>query len=331
RKPGTEQSWVAPEWAWAWPANRRLMYNRASADPEGNPWSERKRYVWWDAEAGKWAGEDVPDFIPDRPPDYRPDENASGIDTISGTDPFIMQADGKGWLFAPTGLLDGPLPTHYEPQESVVENILYGQNCNPARMQWDRRDNPYHRGFADERFPYAITTYRLTEHHTAGGMTRWLSWLSELQPEMFCEVSPELAAERDLTNGGWATITTARGEIEARVLVSRRIPSLKIKGRTIHQIGLPYHWGSKGLSRGDAVNELISFVADPNVSIQESKALTGNIEAGRRSKMRRAVTSGPLAAVPASSDVDRDLPHVRDRKVGSHGIEATEAQEGQQT
>ncbi|HCP61376.1 MAG TPA: formate dehydrogenase, partial [Actinobacteria bacterium] len=132
--------------------------------------------------------------------------------------------------------------------------------------------------------------YRLTEHHTAGGMSRWLSWLSELQPEMFCEVSPKLAEERGLTNGGWATITTARGEIECRVLVTQRIPDLKIKRRTIHQIGLPYHWGGSGLSRGDAVNELISFVADPNVHIQESKALTGNIEAGRRSRRRRVVT-----------------------------------------
>jgi formate dehydrogenase major subunit len=130
--------------------------------------------------------------------------------------------------------------------------------------------------------PYVVTTYRLTEHHTAGGMTRWLSWLAELQPEMFCEVSPELAAERGLSNGGWATISTARTEIEARVLITERLRPLRIKGRVIHQIGLPYHWGSKGLVRGDSANDLISFVADPNVSIQESKALTGNIRVGRR-------------------------------------------------
>jgi formate dehydrogenase major subunit len=143
-----------------------------------------------------------------------------------------------------------------------------------------------------------ITTYRLTEHHTAGGMTRWLSWLAELQPELFCEVSPELAADRGLRNGGWATISTARAEIECRVLVTDRVRPLVLgkDRRTVHQIGLPYHWGSKGLSRGDAVNELISFVADPNVSIQESKCLTGNIEPGRRSRGRRVVTSGPLAA-----------------------------------
>jgi formate dehydrogenase major subunit len=113
-------------------------------------------------------------------------------------------------------------------------------------------------------------------------MTRWLSWLAELQPEMFCEVSPELAAERGLSNGGWAVIQTARTEIEARVLVTERLRPLRIKGRVIHQIGLPYHWGSKGLVRGDSANDLISFVADPNVSIQESKALTGNIRSGRR-------------------------------------------------
>ena len=178
--------------------NRRLMYSRASADPEGKPWSERKRYVWWDEEKKTWTGYDVPDFIASRPPSYRPPPDASGTATISGIDPFIMNSDGKGWLFAPAGLLDGPLPTHYEPMESPVQNLLYRQQCNPARLEWIRKGNPYHLAFGDPRFPYVITTYRLTEHHTAGGMSRWLSWLSELQPEMFCEVSPELAAERGL-------------------------------------------------------------------------------------------------------------------------------------
>jgi formate dehydrogenase major subunit len=330
RKPGSEQSWVAPEWGWAWPHNRRILYNRASADPEGKPWSERKKYVWWDAEQEKWTGEDDPDFIPDRPPSYRPDDGAEGTDTISGIDPFLMQGDGKGWIYAPNGLLDGPLPTHYEPQESICENPLYGQQCNPARMEWQRKDNPYHRAHGDSRFPYVITTYRLTEHHTAGAMTRWLSWLSELQPEMFCEVSPELAAENGLTNGGWATITTARGEIEARVLVTRRVPPLKVRGKIVHQIGLPYHWGSRGLVTGDAANELISFVADPNVSIQESKALTGNIEPGRKSKGRRVVTS----ARPVEEAVEqtaRDKVVVGHRQAGVHGIETGQSQAGEQT
>ncbi len=323
KKPWTEQTWVAPEWAWSWPSNRRILYNRASADPEGRPWSERKRYVWWDEEQGTWTGHDTPDFIVDRPPSYRPGKRARGKDTIAGTDPFIMQADGKGWLYAPNGLLDGPLPTHYEPQESVCQNALYEQQCNPARVEWDRKDNPYHRAFDDPRYPFVITTYRLTEHHTAGGMTRWLSWLAELQPEMFCEVSPKLAREKGLTNGGWATVSTARGEIECRVLVTDRIPPLRVgkKRQLIHQIGLPYHWGTKGLVRGDATNELIAFVADPNVSIQESKCLTGNIEPGRRSRHRRVVTSGPLGPdVPPANG--RDLPQVGERPRGKHGVEA---------
>jgi len=334
RRPGREQSWVAPEWGWAWPANRRMLYNRASADPEGRPWSERKKYVWWDETEKRWTGADVPDFIVDRPPSYRPAEGAKGLDTIGGADPFVLQADGRGWLFASNGLLDGPLPTHYEPQESVLENPLYGQQCNPARMEWRRRDNPYHRPWNDPRFPFVITTYRLTEHHTAGAMSRWLSWLSELQPEMFCEVSPELAREKGLTNGGWATISTARAEIEARVLVTERIPPIRLKRRVIHQIGLPYHWGSKGRVRGDAANELIGFVGDPNVSIQESKALTGNIEAGRRSRGRRVVTSGPLVPrIPGPEE--RDLPVVRDKlrdkPVGHHGIAESKAQQSEES
>jgi formate dehydrogenase major subunit len=290
RKPGREQSVVAPEWGWAWPANRRLLYNRASADPAGKPWSERKRYIWWDAALGLWTGEDEPDFIKDRPPTYRPKPGEHGVKAISGIDPFIMQADGKGWIYAPSGLVDGPLPTHYEPQESVAENALYRQQCNPLRKEYRRPDNPYHRAYDDPRYPFVLTTYRLTEHHTAGGMSRWLSWLGELMPEMFCEVSPELAAERGLQHGGWATVSTARGDIECRVMVTLRLRPLRVRGRLIHHIGLPYHWGHSGLVRGDPANDLIGFVADPNVWIQESKALTGNIRPGRRAAGRRVPT-----------------------------------------
>ena len=169
------------------------------------------------------------------------------------------------------------------------------------------------------RFPYVLTTYRLTEHHTAGGMTRWLSWLSELQPEMFCEVSPELAAEKGLTNGGWATIRTrARRDRGARAGDRRGCGRCASAGRMVHQIGLPYHWGSKGLVRGDSANELISFVADPNVSIQESKALTGNIEPGRR---QRTPASRAPGVAPRDDAADRrDLPHARGKRAGKHGV-----------
>jgi formate dehydrogenase major subunit len=131
-------------------------------------------------------------------------------------------------------------------------------------------------------FPFVATTYRLTEHHTAGGMSRFLPYLSELQPAMFCEVSPELATKRGLEHLGWATILTARNAIEARVLVTKRMPTLQVQGVRVHQVGLPYHWGPNGISTGDAANELTSLALDPNTHIQEVKALTCDIRPGRR-------------------------------------------------
>jgi formate dehydrogenase major subunit len=285
RKPGSEQSWVAPEWGWAWPANRRILYNRASADPEGKPWSERKAYLWWDAGAKRWTGHDVPDFPVTTPPDYQPPEGAEREDAIAGTEPFIMQADGRSWLYVPAGLTDGPLPAHYEPQESPVANLLYHQQANPARQVFPHRLNrlaPSDGQPGADVFPYVFTTYRLTEHHTAGGMSRWLPYLSELQPEFFCEVSPALAAERGLEHLGWATIVNPRGVIEARVLVTERMRPVRVGGRTVHQIGLPYHWGGNGLSTGDSANELLPITLDPNVHIQPTKASTCDIQPGRR-------------------------------------------------
>lgn len=287
RKPGREQNLTALDWGWAWPANRRILYNRASADPDGRPWSERKRYVWWDEAQQKWVGEDVPDFEATKPPSYRADPAQGGPAGLAGDDPFVMQADGKGWLFTPKGMLDGPLPTHYEPQESPVRNPLYAQQSNPARKVFPRKDNLWSPSAGEpgsEVYPFVFTTYRLTEHHTAGGMSRWLPYLAELQPEFFCEVSPELAAERGLENGGWATIVSARAAIEARVLVTERMTPLVIGGRTIHQVGLPYHWGvgSDAIVSGDAANDLLGVALDPNVQIQESKAGSCDIIAGRR-------------------------------------------------
>ena len=288
RKPGHDQSWVAPEWGWAWPLNRRILYNRASADPQGRPWSERKAYVWWDESAGKWTGHDVPDFPLTKDPAYRPEPGTGGPEGLAGDDPFIMQADGKGWLYAPAGLLDGPMPAHYEPQESPVRNPFYSQQANPTRQVFKRKDNPSNPsgdGPGSDVFPFVFTTFRLTEHHTAGGMSRWSPYLAELQPEFFCEVSPELARERGLDNAGWATIVTARTAIEARVLVTERIRPLVIDGRQVHQIGLPYHWGVGGggaIVSGDSANDLLGVTLDPNVHIQESKASTCDIQPGRR-------------------------------------------------
>ncbi|GAA1825231.1 molybdopterin-dependent oxidoreductase [Nesterenkonia flava] len=287
RKPGQEQDEIAAEWAWAWPANRRVLYNRASADPEGRPWSERKKYVWWDAETQRWTGKDVPDFPVDLAPDSRPDPDAGGVAALAGDDPFIMQADGKGWLFAPNGVVDGPLPTHYEPPESPIDNPLYRQQSNPARVTFPRKDNllaPSAAQPGSEVYPYVFTTYRLTEHHTAGGMSRFLPYLSELQPEMFCEVSPELAEELGLEPYGWATIISPRSAIEAKVFITERMTSLTIDGRRVHQVGLPYHWGrgSEAVVEGDAANDLLGLSLDPNVHIQGSKAAQCAVRPGRR-------------------------------------------------
>jgi formate dehydrogenase major subunit len=286
RVPGSEQSWVAPRWGWAWPNNRRLLYNRASADPDGNPWSDRKRYVWWDDDAGRWTGHDVPDFTATMRPDHRPPRDARAEDALRGDAPFVMQADGQGWLFAPSGLVDGPLPAHYEPHESPFINLLYRQSSNPVRDQYPRpADNPYHPTGDEpgaEVFPFVMTTYRVTEQHTAGAMSRTVPYLAELQPEMFCEVSPQLAAERGLEHGGFATVISARAAIEARVLVTDRMAPLVVQGRTVHQVGLPYHWGGRGLSVGDSANDLFPIVLDPNVHIQEVKAATCDIRPGRR-------------------------------------------------
>ena len=289
RKPWREQSWVGSEWAWAWPANRRILYNRASADPEGRPWSERKALVWWDAERRAWTGHDVPDFQLDKPPSYRPSPQATGPDAIAGHEPFIMQADGRGWLYAPSGVADGPLPTHYEPQDSPVRNLLHHHQRNPARQTYRHERNRYHPDPGDPGaavFPFVLTTYRLTEHFTAGGMSRWTPYLSELQPELFCEVSPELAALRGLEHAGWATIVSARGAIEARVQVTDRMTPLRIDGRVVHQVGMPYHWGPNGYARGDAVNELSSMALDPSSHIQEVKTLTIDVQPGRRPRGR---------------------------------------------
>jgi formate dehydrogenase major subunit len=302
-KPG---GWVSPEWAWAWPANRRVLYSRASADPQGRPWSERKRYIWWDEDEQKWTGYDVPDFPVDKPPSYVAPRDAKGMDAISGTDPFIMQADGRGWLFAPAGLLDGPLPTHYEPLESPVDNPLYPKiHENPAALTWNRADNP-RAETGDPRYPHVATTFRLTEHHTAGGMSRWLPWLAELQPEMFVELDPVLARERGIEDGGWVTISSPRADIEARAKVTERIKPLQIDGRRIHQVALPWHWGFGGPSPGDSANDLNTLSGDPNTSIQESKAFVCNVTAGRSSR-----GTGRLAGVhdqPPGVAPNRDHP-----------------------
>ena len=263
------------EWGWAWPANRRILYNRASADPQGRPWSERKKWVWWDG--AKWTGHDVPDFAPTKAPLSKGVPDGIGLDALSGSDPFIMKPDGVGWLYVPSGLVDGPLPAHYEPAESPVANPLYRQQSSPVLKYWKIEGNAL-APVGDQRFPHIATTYRLTEHYLSGAMSRWNPWLTELQPEPFVEISPELALEKSIGNTDWVRVSTPRGSVRAKALVTRRMRAFTIGGHTVHHIGLPFHWGYQGLITGDAGNELTALVAEPNVSIHEAKAFVCNVE-----------------------------------------------------
>jgi formate dehydrogenase major subunit len=282
----TSDNWVSLGWGFSWPANRRLMYNRCSADPNGQPWAKEARlarafappgssargYVYWDPATRKWDGLDVPDFPATKPPTASAQVTGVGVDTQDGASPFIMKADGKAWLFVPTGLQDGPLPAHYEPLESPVHNVVYPQQQNnPVMLTWNIKENP-HAAVGSTEYPHVVTTYRLTEHHLTGAMSRWLPWLVELQPEMFCELSPEHAAELGIRNTDWVVVSTPRASIRAKALVTRRLRPFRLKDRVVHQVGLPMHWAYNGIVKGDIANDLCSLVADPNVTIHEAKA-----------------------------------------------------------
>ena len=206
-----------------------------------------------------------------------------------------MLADGRAQLYVASALRDGPLPTHYEPWESPVANELYpDQARSPVAKELTDADNAY-QVLEDPRFPHVLTTYRLTEHHTAGGMSRFVPWLAELQPEGFAELDSNLAGEIGVQNGGWIAITTPRGEIVTRVLVTDRLQPLVVTGRTVHQVGLPWHFGFGGMATGAVANDLTSLVEDPNSLIHEAKAFTCSVRA-----------AGPPRPAPAKSGGHRD-------------------------
>ncbi len=248
-----------PNWTWCWPVNRRIIYNRASVDPNGRPWNPRKALLAWNEVTGKWEG-DVPDGP--WPPMNRP----------GGRKPFIMLPEGLGRLFS-AALADGPFPVHYEPMESPADNLMCKQQTNPAVRPPAKLSNREH-------FPYIGTTYRVSEHWQAGAMTRNLPWLVELVPDMFVEISDQLANWKGIKNGDMVTISSERGAIEARALVTTRIKPLRIGGRMMEQVGLPWHFGFAGLATGDIANVLTAAVGCANTTIPEYKAFLCNIEKG---------------------------------------------------
>ena len=251
-----------PEWAWCWPVNRRIIYNRASVDLEGNPRNPNKPLMKWDAADKKWVGD-----VPDGP---QPPMGTNGIY------PFIMKPDGLGSIFGP-GLIDGPFPEHYEPLECPIEkNLMSSQRINPVIRVFEGGPDTFLT--CDPRYPFVCSTYRVTEHWQTGVLTRWLPWLIEAEPQIFCEMSLELAKLKGIKNGDKVTVETSRGKIWAVAIVTSRLKPFNIAGNTVHQIGLPWHFGwIHPKDGGDSANLLTPTIGDPNTMIPESKAFMANV------------------------------------------------------
>jgi formate dehydrogenase major subunit len=251
-------------WSWAWPENRRVLYNRASCEPGGKPWDAKRELVSWNGKA--WAGVDVPDYKKDEPP-----ENGMG--------PFIMNAEGVARFFSRAGMAEGPFPEHYEPFESPLGyNPLY-----PKRAE--ATNNPAARIFPGDRaalgtaeeFPYVGTTYRLTEHFHFWTQHAPLNAIT--QPEQFVEIGEALAKEKGIVAGDRVRVFSKRGQIKAVAVVTKRIKPLQVDGKTVHTIGIPLHWGFTGVvKRGHLINALTPVVGDPNIETPEYKAFLVNLQ-----------------------------------------------------
>ena len=245
-------------WGWAWPLNRRIMYNRASVDLDGNPWPTGHPVIQWDDNAKKWVGDAADGGTP-------PVNQGGGY-------PFIMKPQGRGHLFGP-GRADGPFPEHYEPWESPVSNPMSTQQNNPAIVVWESMA----RGAAAD-YPIVATTSRVVEHMHTGTITRRLPWLVEMMPDMFVEMSRELAAEQGIANGDTVIVESARGtSVRGTAMVTLRLKPFQINGKTVHQISVPWNWGYMGLSKGDSSNLLTPRIGDPNTGIPEFRSFLCDI------------------------------------------------------
>jgi formate dehydrogenase major subunit len=248
-----------PTWSWSWPVNRRILYNRASADMAGQPWDPSRKLLWWDG--AKWTGYDVPDIVPTAKPDV--------------VGPFIMNPEGTARLFTRGLMRDGPFPAHYEPFESPIANPLAPKvRGNPAARVFKGDMEQF--GDAKE-FPYAATSYRLTEHFHF--WTKHAQINASLQPEFFVEISEQLAAEKSIKSGGWVRVWSKRGSVKAKAVVTKRITPLTCDGKTVHIVGIPLHWGFMGAAKkGFGPNSLTPYVGDANIETPEYKAFLVDIE-----------------------------------------------------
>lgn len=249
-----------PKWAWSWPVNRRILYNRASVDKAGRPFNPERAVIAWNETEKKWQG-DVPDG------------GAPPVNDEKGVNPFIMVPEGVGRIYALT-MKDGPFPEHYEPIESPARNLFSSVQNNPCVTLTDKDRCDFN------KYPYIGTTYRVTEHWQTGGMTRSLPWLVELVPDMFVEISQSLAREKDIKNGERVRVSTERGSIEAYALVTSRIKPFIIDENPVEQVGMPWHFGYAGKATGDSANVLTPEVISPSSNIPEYKAFLCNIEKG---------------------------------------------------
>jgi formate dehydrogenase major subunit len=265
------------EWAWCWPVNRRIIYNRASVDLQGNPWDKEHPVIQFKGDVAggkyvskKWVG-DVPDG------GWYPMQNPDGSMRKDTKYPFIMKPEGHAHIFGP-GRADGPFPEHYEPMECPVEkNLFSGQLVNPTAPTYSTDMDVYKT--CDPRYPFVGTTYRVSEHWQTGVMTRWQPWLVEAQPQIFVEMSKELAKMKGIKNGEKVIVESARGKVKATAIVTIRFRPFKIQGNVIHQVGLPWHFGwVHPKNGGDSANLLTPSTGDPNTRIPETKAFMVNVK-----------------------------------------------------
>ena len=253
---------ICPNWSWCWPVNRRVLYNRASVDLNGQPWNPNLPVIVW--ENGKWVGD-----VPDGP--WPP-----MADKEKGKLPFIMCKDGVAQFYGP-GPADGPFPEHYEPVETPLASHPFSKQLSSPAYKFFKSDMDKFAKPADPDYPIVLTTYSMTEHWCGGGETRAVPGLLEAEPQLYVEMSHELAKEKGIKNGDGVILESVRGRVEAIAMVTIRIRPFKVMGKTIHLVGMPFAFGWLTKGCGDSTNRLTVMACDPNTTIPEYKACLVNL------------------------------------------------------